>query len=147
MEYLLVDATEENKEILIEYKLKSILDYAGKLSLEEINKIQEYVNIEVPKQIENYKIITSNHKIIGCLLIEDYEDGILLDEIYLEESYRHKGIGTDILKTVLEKNQIVYLWVYKLNTNAISIYQKMNFKIIKETETRYFMKWKVGDNA
>lgn len=141
MEYLLVNATEENKEVLIEYKLKSILDYAESLSLEETNKIQEYVNIEIPKQLENYKMIVSNHKIIGCLLIEDYEDGILLNEIYLEESYRHKGMGTAILKDVLEKNKTVYLWVYKLNENAISFYQKMNFKIVKETETRYFMKY------
>ena len=84
-----------------------------------------------------------NNNIGGCLLISDNNDGIILDEIYLEDKYRNKGIGTNIIKDILSKNKIVYLWVYKENLKAISLYEKLGFKISKETDSRYFMKYEI----
>ena len=66
---------------------------------------------------------------------------MLLDEIYIEKNYRNKGIGSDILKKITQENNIVYLWVYKLNTRAISLYKRLKFNIIDETENRYYMKY------
>ena len=65
----------------------------------------------------------------------------LLDEIYLEEEYRNKGIGTEIIKDILNNNDVVYLWVYKENEKAISLYKKLGFNVIEETESRYCMKY------
>lgn len=64
-----------------------------------------------------------------------------MDEIYLEEQYRSKGIGTNIIKQVLNENKIVYLWVYKDNVKAIKLYENLGFIVEEETETRYFMKF------
>lgn len=140
MNYRLVSATKRDILKLIEYKLESIFDYAENLSLEEINQINDYVKSNVPKELNNYKIICINDKKVGCLLITNKDDGVLLDEIYLEEKYRNKGIGTSIIKEILSNYNIVYLWVYKLNTKALSLYKKLGFKIINETKTRYYMK-------
>ena len=141
MNYRLVSATKRDILKLIEYKLESIFDYAENLSLEEINQINDYVKSNVPKELNNYKIICINDKKVGCLLITNKDDGVLLDEIYLEEKYRNKGIGTSIIKEILSNYNIVYLWVYKLNTKALSLYKKLGFKIINETKTRYYMKY------
>lgn len=65
----------------------------------------------------------------------------MLDEIYIEQEYRNKGIGTDIIKNVINENDIIYLWAYKENTKAISLYKKLSFNIIEETESRYYMKY------
>ena len=65
----------------------------------------------------------------------------MLDEIYLEEKYRNKGIGTNIIKEVINNNDIIYLWVYKENVQAISLYKKLGFNVIEETESRYYMKY------
>ena len=141
MNYKLMKANIDDVSILIDYKLKSIFDYAENLSLEEIKQINNYVKSNVPKQIDDYKVICINDKKIGCLLVVNKDDGVLLDEIYLEEKYRNKGIGTSIIKKILSSYNIVYLWVYKLNTKALSLYKKLGFKIIDETETRYYMKY------
>ena len=141
MNYRLVSATKRDILKLIEYKLESIFDYVENLSLEEINQINDYVKSNVPKELNNYKIICINDKKVGCLLITNKDDGVLLDEIYLEEKYRNKGIGTSIIKEILSNYNIVYLWVYKLNTKALSLYKKLGFKIINETKTRYYMKY------
>lgn len=65
----------------------------------------------------------------------------MLDEIFLETDFRNKGIGSDIINRILELNDIVYLWVYKDNINAIRLYKKFGFNIIYETDTRYYMKY------
>ena len=134
-------ANIDDVSILIDYKLKNIFDYAENLSLEEIKQINNYVKSNVPKEIDDYRVICINDKKIGCLLVVNKDDGVLLNEIYLEEKYRNKGIGTSIIKKILSSYNIVYLWGYKLNTRAISLYKKLGFKIIDETETRYYMKY------
>ena len=141
MNYKLDKSSVDGIGRLIDYKNKTIYEYARNLSSDEINKINNYVEHEVPKLINNYFDIIVDNKIIGCLLLTDRDDGILLDEIYLEEEYRNKGIGTDIIKNVISNNDIIYLWVYKENIQAISLYKKLGFVVIEETESRYYMKY------
>ena len=75
------------------------------------------------------------------MLLTNNDNGKLLDEIYLEEGYRNKGIGTKIIMDILNNNDVVYLWVYKENEKAISLYKKLGFNVIEETESRYYMKY------
>lgn len=139
--YELECATKNDIELLISYKLASILDYAKDLPKEEKEKIIIYVQSTIPKQINEYKIILINDKKVGCLLLEKYQDGVLLAEIYLDENYRGKGIGTNILNNILNNNSKVYLWVYKENILALNLYEKLGFRIKKTTENRYFMQF------
>lgn len=140
MKYKLINATLEDIEILKEYKLRSIFDYAKDISEEEKIRIINYVDENTQKDISNYKVLIINDKINGCLLVKDYQDGIMLDEIYIERQYRNIGIGTQIIKTILDNNKIVYLYVYKEN-KAYNLYKKLGFNILEETETRYLMKY------
>lgn len=139
--YKLIKSSTNDVDRLIEYKKRTIYEYAKDLTNDEIDEINSYVISEVPKSLDDYCNILVNAKIVGCLLLTDRDDGKLLDEIYLEEEYRNKGIGTDIIKRIIDSNKIVYLWVYKENVKAISLYSKLGFIIIDETDTRYYMKY------
>ena len=139
MEYKLSKSSDNDIYRLIEYKKQTIYEYAKDLSNEEINKINNYVTSEVPKLINDYHNIIVDEKIVGCLLLTNKDNGKLLDEIFLEEEYRNKGIGTSIIKDIINNNDIVYLWVYK--ENDISLYKKLGFSVIEETESRYYMKY------
>jgi ribosomal protein S18 acetylase RimI-like enzyme len=139
MKYNLQKSSASDIAILKDFKLHSIFDYAENLPANEIDKITDYVEINVPKEILNYQNILVNNKIIGCLLVTHHDDGVLIDEIYLKEEYRGKGIGTNIIKNILKDNN-VYLWVYKKNINAKKLYDKLGFKTIETTETRFYMK-------
>ena len=138
-DYKLESATKDDIELLISYKLASILDYAD-LPNEEVEKITNFVKKSIPNQISDYKVIVIDNKKVGCLLLEKYEDGILINELYLDKDYRRKGIGTNILTNILNNNSNVYLWVYKENP-AVNLYKKLGFKIKETIETRYFMKF------
>ena len=141
MKYSLVDASIDDIDYLKQAKSNIIYTYANNLTEEEKNEINNYIDTSIPKELKEYKIILFNNKTIGCLLIKKQDNGVLLDEIYLEESYRSLGIGTEIIKNILDINNIVYLWVYKENKKAISLYKRLSFIIIDETESRYYMKY------
>ena len=72
-------------------------------------------------------------KKIGCFLVVKKDDGVMLDEIFLEEAYRNKGIGSKLLENLIiaskEKNMSsITLEVNENNIYAISLYKKFNFE-------------------
>lgn len=77
--------------------------------------------------------------------------GMLGDEIagiFINQSDRSKGIGTELLQYVKKSHEILYLSVYEKNEMAIRFYQKSGFEIVsvgvdKDTTQREFrMLWK-----
>lgn len=139
MKYELIDVTKDKLELLIKYKLDTII--SDDIREEEKARINNYVKENSLKKINDSKFIRVNERIVGCFVLYKHEDGVLLDELYLESDYRGFKIGTSILSDILNREKIVYLWVYKNNDIAFNIYRKLNFKVIEETDTRYFMKY------
>jgi ribosomal protein S18 acetylase RimI-like enzyme len=142
MLFILRDAQANDLEMLIDFNMQTILesDNDHKIDEKELKKITKYVKTNTEKHLYEYKTIMIDNNIVGSVLIYPYEDGVMLDEIYLKKKFRSHGIGTSIIKSIINSNPTVYLWVYKNNDPAISIYKKLNFKIIAETDTRYQMK-------
>ena len=144
--YKLENASIKDIERIKKYKLNTIFEYAKDLDKEEVEKINNYVNKTIPNQIFEYKNIVLNDIIVGSFLITKNENGLLLDEIFIEEQYRNKGIGTSIIKDVVSKsNSNVCLWVYKDNIKAVNLYNRIGFNIKEETDSRYYMEYKVVD--
>lgn len=131
-------------DMLLDMKLDIILSSKeiAELDKRELEKIVNYSEEEIRENLEDYKIIEDDDKnVIGIFALFDYDDGKLLDTIYVINSSRKKGIGTKIIKNIILNNyQPIYLWVYKSNKLAVKLYEKLNFKIKEETDTRYFMK-------
>ncbi len=139
MDYELKNATKKDILRIKNYKKETIFAYAQNLTKEENDKINNYIDNAIKKEIVNYQLIIVENKIVGCLLIEKEKDGVLLNEIFLEKNYRHKGIGTNIIKNIIKEYNTIFLWVYKENINAISLYKKLGFKIVEQTNSRLFM--------
>ena len=139
--YKLVKASKKDIPRLIRYKKDIIYMYSKDLAEDERNKIDEYVITSVNEMFKDYYNIIIDDKIIGSILLKDMPQGKLIDEIYIEKEFRNNGIGTDIIRKMLEKNKNIYLWVYKENEKAISLYNRLGFIIVDETDSRYYMKY------
>ena len=139
--YKLVKASKKDIPRLIKYKKDIIYMYSKDLAEDERNKIDEYVITSANEMFEDYYNIIIDDKIIGSILLKDMLQGKLIDEIYIEKEFRNNGIGTDIIRKMLEKNRNIYLWVYKENKKAISLYKRLGFIIVDETDSRYYMKY------
>ena len=109
--YILVKASKKDISRLIQYKKEIIYMYSKDLAEDEINKINEYVINSVNETLKNYFNIIIDDKIIGSICIKDLKNAKLLDEIYLEKEFRNKGIGTDIIRIIIENNKI-YIYGY-----------------------------------
>lgn len=139
--YKLVKASKKDIPRLIRYKKDIIYMYSKDLAEDERNKIDEYVITSVNEMFKDYYNIIIDDKIIGSILLKDMPQGKLIDEIYIEKEFRNNGIGTDIIRKMLENNRNIYLWVYKENKKAISLYNRLGFIIVDETDSRYYMKY------
>ena len=139
--YKLEKSTKEDIDRLIEYKKQTILAFEKDITEEQYNKVMNYIVNDINENLDKCRNIVLDDKIIGMVMLTDKDDGKLLDELYIEEEYRNQGIGTDIIKNILKENKIVYLWVYKANTKAISLYNKLGFKVVDETEYRYLERY------
>ena len=139
--YKLVKASKKDIPRLIKYKKDIIYMYSKDLVEDERNKIDEYVITSANEMFKDYYNIIIDDKIIGSILLKDMPQGKLIDEIYIEKEFRNNGIGTDIIRKMLENNRNIYLWVYKENKKAISLYNRLGFIIVDETDSRYYMKY------
>ena len=106
---------------------------------EAINKdeLEELINNE-----EIY-VAKENNNIVGYIIIEIMEKNnrkmryrkiLEISNLGVEENYRNKGIGTELLNFIknkaLENNCTdLYLTVNEENKNAIKLYEKFGFKI------------------
>lgn len=139
--YKLEKSTIKDMDRLIEYKKQTILAFEKDITEEQYNKVMNYIVNDINENLDKCQNIVLDDKIIGMVMLTDKDDGKLLDELYIEEEYRNQGIGTDIINNILKENKIVYLWVYKANKKAISLYNKLGFKVVDETEYRYLERY------
>ena len=139
--YKLVKSSKKDIPRLVQYKKDIIYMYSKDLAEDEKENINEYVITSVNEMFKDYYNIIIDDKIIGSVCIRDLENAKLLDEIYLEKEFRNKGIGTDIIRKIIENNKNVYLWVYKKNKKAVLLYKRLGFTIEEETESRYYMNY------
>lgn len=140
--YKLVNTSATDIERIKRYKLENIFEYAKDLEQTEIEKINNYVNKNIPNQIGKYKDIIINDNIVGSILLTEIDNGVLLDEIFIEKQYRNKGIGGTVIKEIITNiNNNLYLWVYKDNIGAIKLYNRLGFAIKEETDSRYYMEY------
>lgn len=116
--YKLVKSSKKDIPRLVQYKKDIIYMYSKDLAEDEKENINKYVITSVNEMFKDYYNIIIDDKIIGSICIKDLENAKLLDEIYLEKEFRNKGIGTDIIRKIIENNESVYLWVYKKNKKS-----------------------------
>jgi ribosomal protein S18 acetylase RimI-like enzyme len=141
MKYDLISANVEHIPMLIEYKYNNVLEYAVDIAESEKDKIKGYVSNDIANELNTCQLISVEDKIVGCLIVKPEDEYTLLDEIFIEEEYRNMEIGTSIINEILSTEEVVCLWVYKLNEKAIKLYKRLGFEIIEDTKTRYFMKY------
>ena len=120
---LIRDEKKYDNNINEEFKVKSFYEYI-------INKENNYL-----------LVAESSNTIIGYLYgyIIDDENTVInkvakIDALYIEEEYRHHGIGSSLIKEFkkIVKDKVKYLEVNTFNDNkeAISTYKNNGFKEI-----------------
>ncbi|HEX8734490.1 MAG TPA: GNAT family N-acetyltransferase [Pyrinomonadaceae bacterium] len=92
------------------------------------------------------EIICADGKDAGFLWISEKESEIALVSIRLLPEFQNRGIGTKLIKRLLDKaraaNKPVRLQVLKANP-AKNLYEKLGFRVADETETHFLMRFPI----
>ena len=95
--------------------------------------------------IEQFFVIEVNEEICGFVQIYEHDGIVELIEIHLMPEMQGKGIGSDIIKELIEKanneNKTVRLGCCKENIRANKLYQKLGFIQTEETGTHFVFEW------
>jgi ribosomal protein S18 acetylase RimI-like enzyme len=79
---------------------------------------------------------------IGMLKVEERDDYIYLGDIHIDRAYQNKGIGTSLIKIVIESasitNKPIRLRVLKGNP-AKNLYLRLGFQQIKTLDNSYML--------
>ncbi len=137
LDYRVVGAKDKDTDILNSIKLVTMIDdeMDKVLSYKEKEKIKKSVEKNIEINCEQYKLIMVGSKVGGAFLVLPYEDGYIIDEIYLFKEYRNNEIGTNIINKLKKEYKNLYLWVYKNNTKAIRLFERLGFVLVSSGRT------------
>lgn len=142
---------------MINFKIADIsdIDMIYKLSKENIDmyeditkidyeKVLDWVKRKIHDNISSYKAIYYHGEKAGYFNFHEENNKLEIDDLYIFEMYRDKGIGTMIIKDCIkesnEKNIPIFLYVFSKNTKAVSLYTRLGFEITEKIkDTRYIM--------
>lgn len=96
------------------------------------------------------RIIVLNGEDIGVIGVEEGEEELFLDKIYILPAYQRRGIGTRLIQDVLDRafqeSLPVRLRVLKVNP-ARRLYERLGFVKVDETESSYVMSATPADDG
>ncbi len=141
--YITQQAEIKDVDLLLDAKLDIIFNSEEVIELDQrdMEKIVNCTEEEIRENIQDYKLLLKDTEIVGLYSISNYEDGKIIDMLYVLPNYRKLGIATWIIDSIVKSNfQPLYLWVYKSNNIAINLFKKRSFKIEEETKYKFYMK-------
>jgi GNAT superfamily N-acetyltransferase len=88
------------------------------------------------------QVIVRDGEDIGVLTVEERADELFLSQIYILPEHQGQGIGTALIRSVLQRGAEldlpVRLRVLRVNP-ARRLYERLGFVVTAETDTRFFM--------
>jgi GNAT superfamily N-acetyltransferase len=94
-------------------------------------------------------IITYDGKPIGTIAAIESEDCIEIGQFFILPDYQNKGIGTHLLKSILNKAEQLgkHVTLRFLKNNPVkSLYVRNGFRVTDSDEILYYMERKPGGN-
>jgi ribosomal protein S18 acetylase RimI-like enzyme len=92
-----------------------------------------------------HKIIVFDNTDIGLYSIIEDEKSIELDLIFLIPEFQNKGIGKEIVTSLIEtankKSKSLKLKVLQSNIKALQFYKSLSFNVVKETKVRLYLEY------
>ena len=94
--------------------------------------------------LATFEIVLSDGIPCGYVCIEDRDDDIHVREIVLAPEYQGRGIGSSILREVMERARTRRVPV-RLGTQhknrALGLYSRLGFREVGRTETHVLLEW------
>ncbi len=125
--------------------LRNDLTRLGRFDEEKVR--QRFRNAFEP---EHTWIIEVDSCFLGCISFKPKADGYLLEHFYIHTNYQCKGVGSQVLKYLLEQKYVKGKYI-RLNvlqgSSARGLYERFGFKVESEDLIDVYMSMKVDGNS
>ena len=95
-------------------------------------------------------IATDQNKVVGWAALSTIETtgqfgGVCEVSVYIAENYRNKGVGSTLLKNLIELSEKLNIWtleanIFPENTASIELHKKFGFRVVGTREKVSIMK-------
>ncbi len=136
-EIKLVQATEDDYVRMYKIKEDSIKPYVEKVWGWDEDFQIEFLRKNTP--FEDVEFILFNGETIGFLQLKETIKGIFIQSLFIIKAFQQKGIGTYLLKRIINNGKLLSLEVLKNNKIAFDLYKKMGFVVLKEDDLKYYL--------
>ena len=144
----LIPSEELHREFSYQVKKAAEGDYIAQIWGWDEN-FQRDFHAEVWQQ-KRPDIVTYDNKPIGTISIIENEDYIEIRQFFLLPEYQRQGIGSYLLKRILDKadrSGLITRLAYLKNNPVVSLYKRHGFQISDVIENFCFMERKPDDSA
>jgi ribosomal protein S18 acetylase RimI-like enzyme len=127
-------------------------DFCQRIYFASMSPIIGTLRLDMARQHESFaqqwhaaevRIITVASKDVGWLQTAPATDAIFVAQLCLEERFQRQGIGSRVMRTVIEEaareGKAVTLGVVKINP-ARRLYERLGFSVTHEDQYKYYMR-------
>lgn len=120
---------------------RALIDQYEDVDSIDYDKVLQWVRRKIETQIGEYQRVLMDGSLAGYVHFHPDGERMELDDLYILSEYRGMGIGTAVVeKCCAETEKPVYLYVFRRNTGAVRLYQRLGFEIVQEVgSSRYIM--------
>ena len=142
MEYTLRKAEEKDFDITHTIKLDAMKDYITQTWGWDKELQNKFHREEFYR--DNIYMVEIEGRPVGTIGINEIENEIFINRIYLLKEFQSKGIGSSLLKKIIGENteKVIRLAVLKVNTKAKKLYESLGFEVFSEGNEHWKMKLK-----
>lgn len=139
--------TQQDVENIFRMTKEHILQYEN-LKLIDCDQVFAWCHRKIEHQSGDYRRIFCGEELAGYVAVHQESDTKReIDDFYLLEPFREKGIGTQVLNQIIENTKrdgkTLFLYVFIRNEGAVRLYRKMGFKVTETIkDSRYIMERK-----
>ena len=122
---------KENKEVLDQYE---------KIDKDSYNNILTMLQAKIESNIDEYKVVFCNGQKAGYFRTHFHSEMMEFDDLYIFSEFRNQQIGTKIMRKCCEEAGLpVILYVFARNVGAVSLYERLGFRIIENINDKVYL--------
>lgn len=109
----------------------------------KLDPARQEANLRHLWDVAQVKIITADDIDAGWMQSETREDGLYLEQIFVDAPFRRRGIGTGVINGLITQanhtSLPVTLAVVRSNP-ALKLYERMGFRVADEDDRKFYMR-------
>ncbi len=138
MQFKFIKATAQDWDYLFELRKLTMVEHLERSGQFLSEKEHQF---RLKDSYECSHLIIYDKSIVGTLQFREFEDKLEIMQLQIHPDNQGKGLGSLVLKQVLETSKPKYLELTVLKENrALNLYKRLGFKIFDEDQFEYFMR-------